>query len=109
MTISLGTGSQLPYAAAAGPHQVDPRTSSRDGVEVGCEDDQATVGRVSGRLGAGVAGKHSLGTASSRSMGEQPPGRTTFEESQTLIGDLPIRAWKSRLSGRNDEDKDQRD
>jgi hypothetical protein len=43
-------------------------------------------------------------------MGEQSSGRATFEECQTLIGDLPIRAWKSRLRGRGDDgDKDQRD
>jgi hypothetical protein len=78
--ISLGAGSQLSYAAAVGPHQVEPRTGSRDGVEVGGEDDQAPVGRVSGRLGAGVARKHSLGAASSRRMGEQSSGRGTFEE-----------------------------
>jgi hypothetical protein len=51
-----------------------------------------------------------LRAASSRRMGEQPSGRGTFEECQTLIGDLPIRVWKSRLRGRDDGDghKDQR-
>jgi hypothetical protein len=44
-------------------------------------------------------------------MGKQSSGRGTFEECQALIGDLPVRAWKSRLRGRDADggDEDRRD